>query len=69
MTGCLVEPAPVSSVAFNGETARYPINREFCVGRTCAAHAAEAGAVNAGDKTAGGIDRLDPIELTLGDPE
>ena len=43
MSAYLFPPAPVSTVAVQGETAAYPVNRIFCVGRNYAAHAAEMG--------------------------
>ncbi|MGR3502274.1 fumarylacetoacetate hydrolase family protein [Pseudaestuariivita sp.] len=39
----LFEPAPVFALEVEGETARYPVSRIFCVGRNYAAHAAEMG--------------------------
>jgi fumarylpyruvate hydrolase len=36
-------PPPVASVAVQGETARFPVRRIFCVGRNYAAHAREMG--------------------------
>lgn len=45
MTDYLFSPAPVRSVPVEGETARYPVSRVFCVGRNYAAHAIEMGDV------------------------
>ena len=36
-------PAPLPSIAIDGDTARFPVRRIFCVGRNCAAHAREMG--------------------------
>ena len=44
MTDYLFAPAPPVSLPIDGQTARYPVNRIFCVGRNYAAHAAEMGA-------------------------
>ena len=44
MTDYLFPPAPQPALAICGETALYPINRIFCVGRNYAEHAAEMGA-------------------------
>ncbi|MEZ5752000.1 MAG: fumarylacetoacetate hydrolase family protein [Paracoccaceae bacterium] len=43
MTDYLFPPAPVRSLKVRGETAEYPVNRVFCVGRNYEAHAAEMG--------------------------
>lgn len=43
MTNYIFPPPPINSVAVNGETAEFAINRIFCVGRNYAAHAAEMG--------------------------
>ncbi|WP_146344500.1 fumarylacetoacetate hydrolase family protein [Phaeobacter marinintestinus] len=43
MTQYLFDPAPVFGLPVNGETAAYPVNRVFCVGRNYVAHAAEMG--------------------------
>ncbi len=43
MSAYLFPPAPVQAVAVQGETAAFPVNRIFCVGRNYAAHAAEMG--------------------------
>ncbi len=43
MSQYLFDPAKSISIAVKGETARYPVNRIFCVGRNYAAHAAEMG--------------------------
>jgi fumarylpyruvate hydrolase len=40
----LFPPAPVPGVAIQGQSALYPVNRIFCVGRNYEAHAAEMGA-------------------------
>jgi len=42
MTGYLFDPA-IASVAIEGEEARFPVRRIFCVGRNYAAHAREMG--------------------------
>jgi len=39
----LFEPAATISVAIRGSSARYPVNRIFCVGRNYVAHAEEMG--------------------------
>ena len=39
----LFAPAPVRSLRLLGQTAEYPVNRIFCVGRNYEAHAAEMG--------------------------
>lgn len=43
MTDYLFAPAAVRSLRVLGETAEYPVNRIFCVGRNYEAHAAEMG--------------------------
>ncbi|MCW9041771.1 MAG: fumarylacetoacetate hydrolase family protein [Pseudopelagicola sp.] len=43
MTSYLFEPPKIHALAVEGETARYPVARVFCVGRNYAAHAAEMG--------------------------
>ena len=43
MTEYLFEPPKIQSLPVEGESARYPIARIFCVGRNYAAHAAEMG--------------------------
>ncbi len=43
MTDYLFAPAAPRSIPVLAETARYPVNRIFCVGRNYAAHAAEMG--------------------------
>ncbi|WP_243613264.1 fumarylacetoacetate hydrolase family protein [Shimia aestuarii] len=43
MTEYLFEPPKQPSLAVEGEVARYPVGRIFCVGRNYAAHAAEMG--------------------------
>ncbi len=43
MTDYLFEPPKLPSLAVEGDTARYPVRRIFCVGRNYAAHAAEMG--------------------------
>ena len=43
MNSLLFPALPVKSIAVQGETAQYPVNRIFCVGRNYAAHAAEMG--------------------------
>lgn len=43
MTDYLFAPAPVRSIKVLGETAEYPVNRVFCVGRNYEAHAIEMG--------------------------
>ena len=43
MSALLFSIPPQPSVPVKGETARYPVNRIFCVGRNYAAHAAEMG--------------------------
>lgn len=43
MTAYIFPPAPQPSVAINGETARFPVRRIFCVGRNYAEHAREMG--------------------------
>lgn len=43
MTDFLFDPIPTFGLAVEGETAAYPVNRIFCVGRNYAAHAAEMG--------------------------
>ena len=43
MTDYLFEPPILPSLPVEGETARYPVARIFCVGRNYAAHAAEMG--------------------------
>jgi len=43
MTDFLFDAAPTPGVPVKGETALYPVNRIFCVGRNYAAHAAEMG--------------------------
>jgi fumarylpyruvate hydrolase len=40
----LFPPSPVPGVAIRGQSALYPVNRIFCVGRNYEAHAAEMGA-------------------------
>ncbi len=55
MTDYLFPPAPVRSVKVQGETAEYPVNRIFCVGRNYEAHAAEMG---------GSVDREAPWYFT-----
>jgi fumarylpyruvate hydrolase len=37
------EPAPVTSLGIEGETARFPVHRIYCVGRNYAEHAREMG--------------------------
>jgi fumarylpyruvate hydrolase len=37
------EPAPVTSLGIDGETARFPVHRIYCVGRNYAEHAREMG--------------------------
>jgi fumarylpyruvate hydrolase len=39
----IIEPAKTSSVAVNGNEARFPVRRIFCVGRNYEAHAREMG--------------------------
>ena len=43
MTDLLFPPAPVPSLPLAGQSARFPVNRIFCVGRNYEAHAAEMG--------------------------
>ncbi|MDQ0393884.1 fumarylacetoacetate hydrolase family protein [Labrys monachus] len=43
MTEFVITPPAVPSVAVDGETARFPVRRIFCVGRNYAAHAREMG--------------------------
>ncbi|WP_334191341.1 fumarylacetoacetate hydrolase family protein [Pararhodobacter sp.] len=43
MTDYLFPPAPVHSLKVLGQSAEYPVNRIFCVGRNYEAHAAEMG--------------------------
>ncbi|MDF1872804.1 fumarylacetoacetate hydrolase family protein [Vannielia sp.] len=43
MTDYLFPPPEVKSIPVEGEAAKYPVNRIFCVGRNYAAHAAEMG--------------------------
>lgn len=43
MTGYVLEPPPIPSVAVAGGTARMALRRVFCVGRNYAAHAREMG--------------------------
>ncbi len=43
MTAYLFAPLKVPSLPVEGEEARYPVSRIFCVGRNYAAHAAEMG--------------------------
>lgn len=43
MTGYLFDPPDIFALEVEGETARYPVARIFCVGRNYAAHAAEMG--------------------------
>lgn len=43
MTAYLFEPPKIPSLPVEGEEARYPVARIFCVGRNYAAHAAEMG--------------------------
>ncbi|MGB7317195.1 MAG: fumarylacetoacetate hydrolase family protein [Planktotalea sp.] len=45
MTDFLFPIAPTTSIRVDGESAAFPINRIFCVGRNYAAHAAEMGNV------------------------
>ncbi len=45
MSDFLFPVAPTKSIAVEGETAAFPINRIFCVGRNYAAHAVEMGGV------------------------
>jgi len=42
-TEFVIPPAPISSVAVAGATARFPVRRIICVGRNYAAHAREMG--------------------------
>ena len=44
MTDFLFPPAPVHGIPVRGQTALFPVNRIFCVGRNYEAHAAEMGA-------------------------
>ncbi|MEO1658948.1 MAG: fumarylacetoacetate hydrolase family protein [Pseudomonadota bacterium] len=39
----VIEPAPTVGAPVDGDTARFPINRIYCVGRNYAAHAREMG--------------------------
>lgn len=43
MTEYLFEPRPTTTVAIDGEYARFPVRRIFCVGRNYEAHAREMG--------------------------
>ncbi|MEL6233052.1 MAG: fumarylacetoacetate hydrolase family protein [Pseudomonadota bacterium] len=43
MSGLLFDAPEVQTIPVVGETAAYPVNRIFCVGRNYAAHAAEMG--------------------------
>jgi fumarylpyruvate hydrolase len=43
MTQYVFNPPPRATVAVQGETARFPVRRIFCVGRNYAAHAREMG--------------------------
>jgi fumarylpyruvate hydrolase len=43
MTDYIFEPAAIPTVAVEGQTARFPVRRIFCVGRNYAAHAREMG--------------------------
>lgn len=43
MTSYAISPAPVSSLPIQGEQARFPVNRIFCVGRNYSEHAREMG--------------------------
>lgn len=43
MTGYVLPPPPVASVAVQGAAARFPVRRILCVGRNYAAHAREMG--------------------------
>ena len=45
MTGYLFDLPQPMSLEVEGETARFPLHRIFCVGRNYAAHAAEMGNV------------------------
>ncbi|MEP5154310.1 fumarylacetoacetate hydrolase family protein, partial [Planktotalea sp.] len=45
MSDFLFPVAPTRSIAVAGETASFPLNRIFCVGRNYAAHAVEMGGV------------------------
>lgn len=45
MSGFLFPVTPTTRIAIEGETAAFPINRIFCVGRNYAAHAVEMGGV------------------------
>ena len=43
MTGYVLPPPPVATVAVQGAAARFPVRRILCVGRNYAAHAREMG--------------------------
>lgn len=43
MSDYLFPPAPVRSIAIEGQSSRFPVGRIFCVGRNYVAHAAEMG--------------------------
>ncbi|GGC57016.1 fumarylacetoacetate hydrolase family protein [Chelatococcus reniformis] len=43
MQAFVIPPPPIASVAVDGEPARFPVRRIFCVGRNYAAHAREMG--------------------------
>jgi len=43
MTSYAISPAPVHSLPIQGEQARFPVNRIFCVGRNYSEHAREMG--------------------------
>eukprot|EP01036_Dinobryon_divergens_P051039 gene51039-68325_t len=43
MTSYAISPAPVHSLPIQGESARFPVNRIFCVGRNYSEHAREMG--------------------------
>ena len=43
MTGYVLPPPPVATVAVSGAAARFPVRRILCVGRNYAAHAREMG--------------------------
>ncbi|WP_439570294.1 fumarylacetoacetate hydrolase family protein [Roseovarius mucosus] len=45
MTDFIFSPPAVPGVAIRGQSAHYPVNRIFCVGRNYEAHAAEMGGV------------------------
>jgi fumarylpyruvate hydrolase len=44
-TTCLWAPPPLASLPVRGRSERLPVNRIFCVGRNCQAHAVAMGCI------------------------